>query len=83
MTESVPSGTSIDYKVLQPTPSSVNISTNSTYITFNVSTENSFNLEYYANLSQPSTVYTTNLYEVTVSCRKECVYCHNNDSCIM
>lgn len=85
ITSTSPTGLSMTYELIAPTEYAVNITSNSTSVSFNFSGEYDLNytieLQYIARVN--ASLYTSNNYSVTVACRDECSYCSNDTACII
>jgi hypothetical protein len=83
-TLSEPSGTAVSYTFTSPSyPLTYKIQDGQVVVTINhvYSRGEKFNLLYQVSLTGYS-IYTEMDYEVSVKCRKECLYCDNDDTCI-
>lgn len=80
ITSTSPIGLPMTYELVAPTDYSVDITSDSTSVSFNFSGEYDLNytidLKYIARVN--ASLYTSNNYSVTVACRDECSYCNND-----
>lgn len=72
----MPSGLTVTYGLFKPTEYDFKITSSSSSVSFNFTHEyalnGTFEVEYIAFVN--TTLYTTNRYNVTTSCRTECQY---------